>query len=78
MPLTGYVAQGLLVGAMFHGWGLGLFGTLGSAALLGMAFLIWGAVTIAAILWRQQWERGPLDAALRAVVRRLGRSGSRP
>ena len=77
MPLTGYVAQGLLAGALFHGWGLGLFGTLGNAALLGLACLIWGAVTIAAILWRQQWERGPLDAALRAVVRRLGRSASR-
>lgn len=77
MPLTGYVAQGLLAGVLFHGWGLGLFGTLGNAALLGVAFLIWGAVTLAATLWRRKWERGPLDAALRAVVRRLSRFGSR-
>ncbi len=77
MPLTGYVAQGLLAGALFHGWGLGLFGTFGNAALLGLACLIWGAVTIAATLWRRQWERGPLDAALRAVVKSLGRFGSR-
>jgi uncharacterized protein len=77
MPLTGYVAQGLLAGALFHGWGLGLFGTLGNAALFGVAFVIWGAVTLAAALWRRNWERGPLDAALRAVVRGLSRSGSR-
>lgn len=76
MPLTGYVAQGLLAGALFHGWGLGLFGTLGNAALLGVACLIWAAVTLAATLWRRNWERGPLDAALRAVVRRLSGSGS--
>jgi uncharacterized protein len=77
MPLTGYVAQGLLAGALFHGWGLGQFGKLGNGALLGVAFLIWGAVTLAATLWRRNWERGPLDAALRALVRRLSRSGSR-
>ena len=75
MPLSGYVAQGLAAGALFHGWGLGLFGALGNAALLGVAVAIWGAVTLAAILWRRGWERGPLDAALRAVVR--GLSGPR-
>lgn len=77
MPLAGYVTQGRLAGALFHGWGLGLFGTLGNAALLGMAFLIWGAVTLAAIFWRRKRERGPLDAALHAAVGKLGRSGSR-
>lgn len=77
MPLTGYIAQGVLAGALFHGWGLGLFGTLGNAALLGVACLIWGVVTVAAVFWRRRWARGPLDAALRAVVKGLGRLGSR-
>jgi uncharacterized protein len=77
MPLTGYVAQSLLAGAVFHGWGLGLFGTLGNAALLGIACLIWLVVTMAAILWRRHFTRGPLDAALRAMAGSLAGLGMR-
>ncbi len=77
MPLTGYVAQGLVAGALFHGWGLGLFGTLGNAALFGVACLIWGAVALAAMVWRRNWQRGPLDAALRAVVRTISKPRSK-
>ena len=77
MPLTGYVAQGVLAGAVFHGWGLGLFGTLGNAALLGIACLIWLVVTLAAIAWRRQFTRGPLDAALRATAGGLAALGAR-
>lgn len=74
MPLTGYIVQGLMAGAIFHGWGLGLFGMLGNAALVGVACLIWLAVTLAAMLWQLRWARGPLDAALRATAARLVRA----
>jgi uncharacterized protein len=77
MPLTGYIGQGVLAGAVFHGWGLGLFGTLGNAALFGVACLIWLAVTGAAILWQRRWARGPLDAAWRATAAGLARSTRR-
>lgn len=77
MPLTGYIAQSLIAGAVFHGWGLGLFGNLGNAALLGVACLIWMGVTAAAMLWKLRWSRGPLDAALRSTVQGLSRIGSR-
>ncbi|MDA0961650.1 MAG: DUF418 domain-containing protein [Proteobacteria bacterium] len=76
MPLTGYVAQGVLAGAVFHGWGLGLFGTLGNAALLGIACLIWLVVTLAAIPCRRHFTRGPLDAALRALAGALAAPGA--
>ncbi|MCG6118260.1 MAG: DUF418 domain-containing protein [Aquimonas sp.] len=72
MPLTGYVLQGVLAGALFHGWGLGLFGQLGHAALLGVAALIWLALLLFATAWRRYREQGPLDAVLRALARRLG------
>jgi uncharacterized protein len=74
MPLTGYIVQGLLAGAIFHGWGLGLFDTLGNAALVAVACLIWLVVTLAAMLWRRRWARGPFDAALRAAATRLVRA----
>lgn len=54
MQRTGYVAQGLVAGELFHFWGLALFGTLGNAALLGLADLIWGVVTVAATIWQLQ------------------------
>uniref|UniRef100_UPI0035CA4C41 DUF418 domain-containing protein n=1 Tax=Yoonia vestfoldensis TaxID=245188 RepID=UPI0035CA4C41 len=56
---------------------MGLFGTLGNAAILALACLIWGFVTIAAMIWRRQWARGPLDAVLRLLVKALGSIGSR-
>ena len=72
MPLTGYVLQGALAGALFHGWGLGLFGELGHAALLAVALLIWLVLLLLATAWRRYREQGPLDGALRALVRLMG------
>ena len=76
MPLTGYVLQGVLAGALFHGWGLGEFGTLGHAGLLASAVLIWVTVAVLAAAWRRYRDQGPLDAALRRLVRLL--SGAAP
>jgi uncharacterized protein len=77
MPLTGYVLQGVLAGALFHGWGLGVFGTLGHAGLLATAVLIWATVAMLAAGWRRYRDQGPLDAALRALVRLLSGTTSR-
>lgn len=71
MPLTGYIAQGLIAGAVFHGWGFGLFGALGPAALIAVSGGIWLIVTASAALWRRRWSRGPLDAALRVLLRMI-------
>jgi uncharacterized protein len=68
MPLSGYIVQGLIAGIIFHGWGFGLFGTLGPAALLGVAVGIWLAVTLLAMIWKAVWTRGPFDGALRALA----------
>jgi uncharacterized protein len=76
--LTGYVLQGLLAGALFHGWGLGLFGALGHAELLAAALLIWATALLLATAWRKHRDQGPLDAALRGLVRLLSGASSRP
>jgi uncharacterized protein len=67
----------VLAGALFHGWGLGLFGTLGQAGLLAAAVLIWATVAMFAAAWRRYRDQGPLDAALRGLVRLLSGT-SRP
>jgi len=68
MPLSGYIVQSLIAGLIFHGWGSGLFGALGPAALLGVAVAIWVAVTVLAMIWKSVWTRGPFDGALRALA----------
>jgi uncharacterized protein len=73
MPLSGYIVQGVIAGAIFHGWGLGLFGDLGNGALLGIAVAIWLAVVFLAIIWQRFQSRGPFDAALRALAGVLAR-----
>jgi uncharacterized protein len=66
--LTAYVLQGAIGGLIFGGYGLGLFGTLGQAALLPLAV----AVALAAMLITGaiagRFGRGPLEALLRAVT----------
>ncbi|MEL6324638.1 MAG: DUF418 domain-containing protein, partial [Pseudomonadota bacterium] len=63
--LTAYLMQGLLLSLAFNGYGLGLFGTLGAAACIGLALGV-ALFTIAfASLWRTQFERGPLEVILR-------------
>lgn len=64
--LSVYVLQGILAGAVFGGYGLGLFGTMGQGALFFVAIAV--AVMSMAIVsvLAKRFERGPLEALLRA------------
>ena len=62
--LTCYVTHGLLAGWVFGSYGLGLFGRLGSAALLGVSLAIVLAAAFSALLWERLMGRGPLDLLL--------------
>lgn len=69
MSLTGYVLHGVLAGLVFGPNGLGLWGTLGPAAILAVSAGIVAAVQGFAVLWLARFGRGPLEAGLRAFVR---------
>jgi uncharacterized protein len=70
--LTGYVTDGVIAGLVFGGHGLGLFGTLGHAALLALALGI-GVLGLAlASAWDRLSPRGPLEALLRRATRGHG------
>jgi len=66
--LTGYILHSVLLGAVFNGWGLGLYGTLGPAACLGIGVLAFLAVAIAIGLWRRHFRYGPEEWLLRSFV----------
>lgn len=66
--LTGYILHSVLLGAVFNGWGLGLYGTLGPAACLCIGALVFLAVAIAIGLWKRHFRYGPDEWLLRSFV----------
>jgi uncharacterized protein len=62
MPLTNYLMQTLICTAIFYGWGLGLWGTVGPAAGLLLAFVIFFAIQVPwSVWWLGRNERGPME-----------------
>jgi uncharacterized protein len=62
MPLTNYLLETAICTAIFYGWGLGLWGKVGPAAGLVLAFAIYFGVLVP---WSRWWlarhTRGPLE-----------------
>lgn len=68
MPLTNYVAQSAVMGALLSGWGLGLGDDLGPADLAALALLIVAAQIVVSRQWIARFGVGPLEAAWRRVT----------
>jgi uncharacterized protein len=74
MPLTNYLMQTLIATALFYGWGFGLWGKVGPALQLLIAFAIYFAIQVPlSTLWLRHFEYGPLEYAWR-----FGTYGRRP
>ncbi|WP_133065549.1 DUF418 domain-containing protein [Niveispirillum lacus] len=63
--LSCYVIQGVIAGALFGGYGLGWYNSLGHAALLGLSLLVALSSMILTGLYARHFGRGPLEALLR-------------
>ena len=61
MALTSYLVQSLVLGALFYGWGLGLFGRLGEASAAVIALAIFLAQMVASALWLRWFRFGPVE-----------------
>ncbi len=59
--LTIYLGESVLLCIIFCGWGLGLFGTLGAAAVTAIAVGCWAVLAIAMTLWLRRFAQGPLE-----------------
>lgn len=66
--LSGYVLQGVLAGLIFNGYGLGLYGQMGLASLLGVALLVAFTADLMLRLWLRRRAVGPLEALLRRIT----------
>lgn len=68
--LSAYVAQGVMAGWVFGSYGLGLFGRLDFADLLGLALLVWLASCLFAAACERLLGAGPLEHVLRLITGR--------
>jgi uncharacterized protein len=80
--LTNYIAQSVLFGLLFYGYGAGLFGRLGPAAAAGLGLVVYAFQVILSRAWFRRFRFGPLEwlwrslsyGALQPVVASRGRS----
>lgn len=67
MALTNYISQSVIATTLFYGYGLGLFGQLGPAALLLIAMLIYGFQVGFSRWWLRHFRMGPLEWLWRSI-----------
>jgi len=68
MALTNYLLQSIILGFIFYGYGLGLFGRLDSvtAALIGVA--LYGAQLLFSLWWFRRFRFGPFEWLWRSLT----------
>lgn len=66
--LSTYVTQGILAGFAFGGYGLGWFGEVGHAAILGIALVIAALTLLIGAVCYGATRRGPLELLLRRIT----------
>lgn len=67
--LSNYLGQSLVANLLFMGWGFGLYGSLGAAALLPISLTIAAAGLVASAFWLRRFRAGPAERLLRAWAR---------
>jgi uncharacterized protein len=68
MSLTAYVAEGVVAGLIFNGYGLGFYGKFGTAALFATAVIVFAIVHVFAMVWSRHIGRGPLERILGRII----------
>lgn len=68
MALTNYLAMSLVMAAVFQGWGLDLYGSLGRIEMLLPVLLGWGMMLAWSKPWLDRFAYGPLEWAWRCLV----------
>ncbi len=68
MALTNYVLQSVILGFLFYGYGLGLFGRLGSAPAVLIGIGLYGAQLAGSRWWLQRFRAGPVEWLWRALA----------
>jgi len=69
MPLSNYLLQTLIATTIFYGWGFGLWGKVGPAWGLALAFAIFFVIQVPLSLWwLRRFEYGPMEWLWRVLT----------
>ncbi len=68
MAFSNYILQSLVLGFVFYGYGLGLFGTLGLTTGLGIVLALYAAQVVGSRLWLARCRYGPLEWLWRVLM----------
>lgn len=68
MAFTNYLAQSVIFGFIFYGYGLGLFGRLGAAAALAIGIAVYIAQVVASAWWLKHYRFGPVEWLWRTLM----------
>ena len=68
MAFTNYVAQSVIFGWIFYGYGLGLFGRLGITAALAIGIAVYIAQVLFSAWWLRRYRYGPLEWLWRSLM----------
>jgi uncharacterized protein len=61
MTFTNYLAQSLIFGWIFYGYGLGLFGSIGAAKALVIGLAVYIAQVFFSVWWLSRYRYGPVE-----------------
>jgi uncharacterized protein len=68
MAFTNYLAQSIIFGWIFYGYGLGLFGQLGVTSALAIGIAVYAAQVIFSAWWLKRYRYGPIEWLWRALM----------
>ncbi|TYL95500.1 DUF418 domain-containing protein [Bradyrhizobium rifense] len=68
MAFTNYVAQSIIFGWIFYGYGLGLFGRLGITPALAIGLIVYAAQVRFSTWWLHHYRYGPLEWLWRSLM----------
>ncbi|MDQ3080498.1 MAG: DUF418 domain-containing protein [Pseudomonadota bacterium] len=69
MAFTNYLMTSIVMTTIFYGYGLGLFGEVGRAALWLFVLGMWGAMLLWSKPWLDRFQYGPLEWLWRSLSR---------